>query len=112
MPRRDARLLIEDLSIAIGRIEKYVAGLDCDHFLADEKTVDAVIRNLEIIGEASRQMPEDFKQSHQTIPWHQIAGLRNRIVHDYFGIDQELIWQIVSIEIPILKQFIDSLDLD
>ena len=110
MPKRDSVLLIEDIETAVSRIEKYTAGLSREHFLADEKTIDAVVRNLEIIGEASRQLPEEFRECHSTIPWHKMAGLRNRIVHDYFGVDLELIWQIVSVEIPSLKDSISSLD--
>jgi len=110
MPKRDSNLLIEDSETAISRIERYISGLNREHFLTDDKTVDAVVRNLEIIGEASRHLPEEFRERHSTIPWHKIAGLRNRIVHDYFGVDLELIWQIVSIEIPSLKDNISSLD--
>jgi uncharacterized protein with HEPN domain len=110
MPKRDSTLLIEDIKTAISRVEKYTAGFDRQHFLADDKTVDAVVRNLEIIGEASRQLPDAFKESHSSIPWHKIAGLRNRIVHDYFGVDLQLIWQIISIEIPSLKDNISVID--
>lgn len=110
MPKRDARLLIEDMAAAIAKIRRYVAGLDKDRFLKDDKTVDAVVRNLEILGEACRQMPDVFKDAHASIPWAQIAGLRNRIVHDYFGVDLELIWQIVTSEIPNLKQALAALD--
>ncbi len=82
MPKRDATLLIEDIETAISRIEKYTTGLKREAFLTDEKTIDAVVRNLEIIGEATRQLPEDFRKRHSTIPWQKMAGLRNRIVHD------------------------------
>ena len=91
MPRRDADLLIEDIQTAIARIERYVSGLGRDQFLTDEKTIDAVVRNLEIIGEAVRWLPEEFKERHAAVPWTQIAGLRNRIVHDDFGLDLEII---------------------
>lgn len=110
MPKRDATLLIEDIETAISRIEKYTNRLNREAFLADEKTIDAVVRNLEIIGEATRQLPEDFKKRHSAIPWQNMAGLRNRIVHDYFGVDLEIIWQIISIEIPSLKKSISSLN--
>jgi uncharacterized protein with HEPN domain len=110
MPKRDSALLIEDIKTAISRVEKYTTGFDRQHFVADDRTVDAVVRNLEIIGEASRQLPDAFKESHPSIPWHKIAGLRNRIVHDYFGVDLELIWQIISIEIPSLKDNISVID--
>jgi uncharacterized protein with HEPN domain len=82
------------------KIGRYTAGLDEGSFLRDEKTIDAVVRNLEIIGEAVKQMPAEFKVRHSTIPWSQIAGLRNRIVHDYARIDVELVWNILQTALP------------
>lgn len=103
MSRRDPNLLLDDIRTAIGKIEQYIRNLDKEAFLADDKTVDAVVRNLEVIGEAVRQMPEDFKQAHAQIPWGQIAGLRNRIVHVYFGLDLDLIWEIIEKDLPQLQ---------
>ena len=77
--------------------------MDEASFLADEKTSDAVVRNLEIIGEAAKQLPTEFKKQHSAIPWMQIAGLRNRIVHDYAGIDLKLVWNILQTAIPRLS---------
>ena len=87
MPKREADLLLEDIRAALARIERYTSGLDQEQFLSDEKTIDAVARNLEIIGEAVRLLPNDFKAEHTDIPWAQIGnrGPRNRIVHDYLG---------------------------
>ena len=76
MPKRDPDLLIEDILGAIQKIERYTDGMDQELFRQDEKTVDAVIRNLEVIGEATRQLPEDFSNHHPNVPWRQIAGLR------------------------------------
>lgn len=104
MPRRDPALLLEDIRSAIARIERYTSGLQREHFVADEKTIDAVARNLEIIGEAVRWVPSDFKHQHADIPWEQIAGLRNRIVHDYFGLDLEIIWQVLQTSLPDLRE--------
>ncbi|MBC7821992.1 MAG: DUF86 domain-containing protein [Planctomycetaceae bacterium] len=103
MSKRDPLILVEDVRMAIGKIERYIATMDHDQFLADDMRKDAVARNLEIIGEAVRQMPEDFKQAHTDVPWPQIAGLRNRIVHDYFGLDWEIIWHVLQNELPELK---------
>ena len=103
MPKRDVALLLEDIVAAIGKIERYTAGLGREAFLADEKTIDAVVRNLEIIGEAARTVPDDFAAAHPEVPWMRIAGLRNRIVHDYFGLDLEIIWQILQVDLPQLK---------
>ena len=87
---------------AIARIERYTAGLDVASFISDEKSSDAVVRNLEIIGEAAAHLPSDFKNSVDKIDWEKVVGLRNRIVHGYFAVDLELVWAIVSSDIPPL----------
>jgi uncharacterized protein with HEPN domain len=94
---------MKDIGEAIGKIERYIGGMDRDSFTADEKTIDAVVRNLEIIGEAARQIPPAFKGKNIDVPWGLIVGLRNRIVHDYFGLDLELIWYIITSDLPELK---------
>jgi len=103
MSKRDSLLLIEDILTAIKKINRYLANMNRREFLEDDKTVDAVVRNLEIIGEASRQLPEDFKNIYSDIAWQEIAGLRNRIVHAYFGIDLLLIWEIIQNDWPTLE---------
>lgn len=103
MPERDAKILLEDIRAAMARIDRYTVGMDIATFLADEKTVDAVVRNLEIIGEATRRLPDQFRDTHPEIPWPQIAGLRNRIVHDYFGLDLHLIWHILQTDLKDLE---------
>jgi len=109
MSKRDPALLIEDMRAALDKIARYTAGLERAAFIADEKTVDAVVRNLEIVGEASKQIPEDFKALHPLLPWTQMAGLRNRIVHDYAGLDLELIWDIVRNSLPTLRAQFEGL---
>jgi uncharacterized protein with HEPN domain len=89
MSRRATPLLVEDIWEAIEKIQRYVAGLDHDTFIKDDKTIDSVVRNLEIIGEAANRLREDFRAQHPEIEWRKITGLRNRIVHDYFNIDVE-----------------------
>lgn len=83
--------------------------MDRDAFLSDDLVIDAVARNLEIIGEAARQLPEDFRRAHAQIPWTQIGGLRNRIVHDYFGLDLEIIWEIIQHDLPELEKQVRAL---
>lgn len=109
MPKRAPALLLEDMLAAIRKIERYTSGMDRETFRQDEKTIDAVVRNLEILGEAARQMPEEFAISHSEIPWRQVAGLRNRIVHDYFGLDLEIIWQLVQHDLPPLETQLERL---
>ena len=109
MSKRDAALLIEDMRAAMDKIARYTAGMERAAFLVDEKTIDAVVRNVEIIGEASRQVPDEFKARNPALPWAQMAGLRNRIVHDYAGIDLELIWEIVQHSLPDLRVRLEKL---
>ena len=103
MSNRHWPLLVEDILECIGRIEQYVAGLQLDAFKASQITVDATVRNLEIIGEASRNIPQDVKEDHPEIEWAKIVGLRNRVIHEYFGVDLDIIWRIINEELPTLK---------
>jgi len=103
MSRRVTPLLVEDIWEAIEKIQRYVAGLDHDTFIVDDKTIDSVVRNLEIIGEAANRLAEDFRAQHPEIEWRKIIGLRNRIVHDYFSIDVEIVWEIIQKDLPNLK---------
>jgi len=103
MSRRPAPLLLEDIWEAVEKIERYVSGLNHDAFVKDDKTVDSVVRNLEIIGEAANRLPQNFKTQHSEIEWPKIIGLRHRIVHDYFNIDVEIVWQIIQKDLPGFK---------
>ena len=96
MSNRDPRLLISDILESVDKIKKYTSGLSFESFLEDSKTLDAVIRNFEIIGEAANRLPDDFKDKHLSINWHRIIGFRNRIVHDYMGVDYKIVWTIIQ----------------
>ncbi len=96
MSKRDHILLLEDMLDSALKIRRYTNGLDFNSFLEDDKTVDAVVRNFEIIGEAANKINPDFRTKNPEIEWKRIRGFRNRIVHDYFGIDYEIIWAIVE----------------
>ncbi len=100
MSKREPKILLDDIQLAIAKIERYTAGLDRAAFLGDEKTIDAVVRNLEIIGEAVRQLPNEWKDRHPAVVWSQIAGMRNRIVHDYMAVDLEIVWNILQKSLP------------
>lgn len=97
---RDNILYLEDIILAMERIREYISGLDFIHFKRDYKTVDAVIRNFEIIGEASKNLSKDIKDNNPNVPWEEMYRLRNRISHEYFGIDYEIIWDIISRHLP------------
>lgn len=103
MSNRSPDILLADMLEAIERIESFTVGMDGHAFEQDRKTIDAVVRNCEVLGEAASRLPEDFRKSHAEVPWHQAIGLRHRIVHEYFGVDLEIIWQIVQHDLPVLK---------
>jgi uncharacterized protein with HEPN domain len=104
MSDRPLPALVADILEAIAKIERYTVGHSEESFSADEKSVDAVVRNVEIIGEAANRLPSQFKTDTPQIPWKKIVGMRHRVVHDYFGIDLQIIWRIVQVEIPELKK--------
>jgi uncharacterized protein with HEPN domain len=103
MSKRPINLLLNDIRQAIDRIEQYIKNLSFDAFSDDQKPVDAVVRNLEVIGEAASRLPDEFKGKYSEIEWYKVVGLRHRIVHEYFGIDLEIIWQILQKDLPELK---------
>ena len=102
MSKRKPSLLLEDMIESGEKILAYTSGQTFDQFIADSKTIDAVIRNFEIIGEAANRLPEEFKDKYPDINWQQMRGYRNRIVHEYFGIDYEIVWQIKETLLPDL----------
>ena len=95
MSKREPQLLLQDIVDSIEKIKIYTSGMDIREFLQDDKTIDAVIRNFEIIGEAANRIPEEVREKFQEVNWHRIRGFRNRIVHDYMGIDYEIVWEII-----------------
>ena len=109
MSKRDVSLLLEDIFEPIKNIEEYTQGLEEDSFKKDRKTVDAVVRNFEIIGEASNGLPSYYQENHPEIEWPQIVGLRNRIIHEYFDVDTDIIWFIVKNELASSKSKIRKL---
>lgn len=98
---RNLILYLADIVLSMQRVQEYIAGLDFQHFKWDYKTVDAVVRNFEIIGEASKNLPDTIKDKYPHIPWEEMYRLRNRISHEYFGIDYEIIWNIATQQLPI-----------
>ncbi len=96
MSKRDSKLLLEDILVATDKIKVYTSGLAFEQFINDSKTVDAVIRNFEIIGEAANRLSDDFKITYSNVNWFRIRGFRNRIVHDYMGIDYQIVWNIIE----------------
>ena len=93
-------MYLEDILSSIDRIQEYISGLDFQQFKKDYKTVDAVIRNFEIIGEASKNLPQNIKEKYPNVPWIEMYLLRNKISHEYFGVDYEIIWDVAYNYLP------------
>ena len=109
MSKRPTHLLLNDIRESIDRIEEYTRGMSLEDFSKDQKSMDAVARNLEIMGEAASRLPDEFKESHSDIEWYKIVGLRHRIVHEYFGVDFEIIWQILQKDLPELRRSLSGM---
>lgn len=110
MSKRSPALLVDDILRSCQRIVDYTEAMTYEDFIADTKTMDAVIRNFEVIGEAANRLPEAFKDTHLNIDWHRIRGFRNRIVHDYMGIDYGIVWEIRGYFIPLLILALQDMD--
>lgn len=98
------KVLVGDILDCIKRIEGYVAGLDANAFFESLLIQDAVVRNIEIIGEASKRISQEFKQKHAEIPWKDITGMRDNLIHDYINVDCDEVWKTVTQDIPDLKK--------
>ena len=107
--RRRWDLYVSDMLQACERVMAYTTGMDQAAFIGDSRTYDATLRNLELIGEAATRIPEAGRDSHADIPWRDIIGARNRIIHGYLGIDDDLIWGIVSRSVPALIPLLRAL---
>ncbi len=109
MSKRDNFILLEDIAEAIEKVLKFTKTMNYEAFVADDKTQDAVYRNFEVIGEAANQISEDFKNTYPEIEWKKISGLRNRIIHEYFGVDNEIIWNIIQSKLGYFKISIENI---
>jgi uncharacterized protein with HEPN domain len=106
---RNYAMYLQDILVAMTRIAEYLEGYDFDQFKKDYKTVDAVIRNFEIIGEASRKLPDHIKENNPDLPWDEMYLLRNKVSHEYFGIDYEIIWDVCINHLPENRKQIQSI---
>ena len=103
------RIGAHDILTAIEKIHRYTAGLSWEAFSTDERTIDAVVRNLSIIGEAAQHIPSHIQTRSAAIPWAEMRGMRHRIVHDYFSIDTRIVWQTITDDLPPLIPLLQAL---
>jgi uncharacterized protein with HEPN domain len=99
---REVELYLQDIATCAAKVVAYTHGMDFDAFLADDRTYDAVLRNLELIGEAAKHVPESFRNQHPAIDWRRMSGLRDILAHAYFGVDDLILWDLVRQKIPAL----------
>ena len=100
---------LSDALEAIKRINDYISGMDYKAFLEDLKTRDAVLRNLEVIGESSKNIKDDFRELYPNVPWKEMSGLRDKLIHHYFGVNFEIVWTIIHDELPGVKKNINTI---
>jgi uncharacterized protein with HEPN domain len=103
MPERKPSAIIEDILNCIEHIQSYTTGISFDQFSSHFMTVEACLYNIQVIGEAVSLLPQDIKKENPGIPWTAIKGMRNRLIHDYFGTDLQLVWGVIQDQLPGLK---------
>jgi uncharacterized protein with HEPN domain len=106
---RDWRFRVRDILDAVRAIERYTEGMTFEEFAADARTIDAVVRNLMTIGESTRWIPEPIKDAHREVPWRTLRGVRNVVVHEYFGVDSEILWESVRSDLPPLAPKLEAI---
>ena len=102
----EKRLFIDfliDILNEIEKIDKFVGAMEYDEFVQDEKTIYAVVRSFEIMGEATKNIPDEIKDANNQIPWSKIGGMRNKLIHEYFGVDYETLWNTIKNRLPEIK---------
>ncbi|MBS3118571.1 DUF86 domain-containing protein [Candidatus Woesearchaeota archaeon] len=107
--KKDAEIFLEHILESIEKIESYTAGVSEKKFKSSDQIQDAVIRNLEVIGEAAKNVPADFRGKFPEIRWKEISGMRDILIHQYFGVDLDIIWKIISDDLPKLEKAIKSI---
>jgi len=103
MKKRDYGDFVQDILDSINDVENFIDGMEFEDFIKDKKTVYSVVRAIEIIGEAAKNVPEQVRKKYPDVPWKQMAGMRDKLIHEYFGVDLEILWETAKDDVPQLK---------
>lgn len=106
---RDISLYFKDILQNMQEAEEFIRGLSREQFAADKKTLNAVLRSIEVIGEAAKNVPEDVRARHPLVPWKEMAGMRDKVIHFYFGVDVETVWLVIKDRIPSIRPVIEQI---
>ncbi len=107
--KRNYKLFLEDISNRITKIETFIGTMDFDEFIKDDKTVSACIREIEVIGEAAKQIPKEITENYDDLPWPLMAKMRDKLIHWYFEVDEEIVWKVAQEKLPEIKTKIDRI---
>lgn len=106
--KRTWRDYIADILAAIQEVEEFTRAMEYEQFEVDRKTVNAVVRSLEVMGEAAKRIPEEVRQRYPGVPWKRMAGMGDKLIHEYSGVDLEIVWGAVKTELPPVKPFVEQ----
>ncbi len=109
MRKADLRVYVQDILEAIGRIDEYIGQMTFEEFARDKKTMDAVVRNFAVIGEAAKNVPVSVKRKHSEIAWKRMSGMRDKVIHEYFGVDPHILWDTAKTDLPPTIQMLKAL---
>ena len=108
MKKREIGDYVQDILEAIIEVKVFTQRMGPEDFASDKKTINAVVRSLEVMGEAAKKIPDDVRQKYPDIPWRSMAGMRDKLIHEYFGIDLDIVWEVISVELPPIKPFVQQ----
>ena len=109
MKKRNEELYLKDILEAISHIQAYTKNISYSQFSSDQMKIDAVVRNLEIIGEAVKKLDMAYRESHPSVEWKAVAGMRDKLIHHYMGVDYHLVWDVIENQVPGLKANVETL---